>query len=140
MKLRIPALALAGVAIGFVGFSASQAENARSPKAEQKLARALQGRTAGPAINCISNFRGQARMQVVDDDTILFRDSGTVYVQRPNSSCSGIEDGKYSLVTRKYGTQQICSGDINQLVDVSTGFHAGSCTFGPFVPYRKGRS
>ena len=140
MKLRIPALALVGAAVAVAAFSASQAEVARSPKAEQKLARALAGRTAGPAVNCISNFRGQSRMQVVNDDTILFRDGGTVYVQRPNSACSGIEDGKYSLVTRKYGTQQICSGDINQLVDVGTGFHAGSCTFGPFVPYRKVRT
>ena len=140
MKLRIPTLTIIGAVASLATLSASQAEVARSPKASQKLAQALQGRTAGPPVSCISNIRGQAKMRVIDDGTILFRDQSIIYLQQPRSECSGIEDGKYSLITRKFGTGQICSGDINQLVDVGTGFQAGFCTFGPFVPYRKERS
>ena len=137
MKLRIPTLTMIGAVAALATLSASQAEVSLSPKASQKLARELQGRTAGSAVNCISNIRGQAKMRIIDDSTIVFRDQSTVYLQRPRGECHGIEDGKYSLVTRKFGTGQICSGDINQLVDVGTGFQAGFCTFGPFVPYRR---
>jgi hypothetical protein len=139
VKLRIPTLTLFGAIAAIAVLSASQAEVGLSPKASQKLARALEGRTAGPPVNCISNIRGQAHMRVIDDGTILFRDQSTIYLQQPRSECSGIEDGKYSLITRKFGTGQICSGDINQLVDIGTGFQAGYCTFGPFVPYRRTR-
>jgi len=139
MKLRIPTLTMVSAVAALTTLSASQAETGLSPKASQKLAQQLQGRSAGPPVNCVPNIRGQAHMRVIDDSTILFRDQSTIYLQRPRNACHGIEDGKYSLITRKFGSQQICSGDINQLVDVGTGFHAGFCTFGPFVPYRRAR-
>lgn len=106
--------------------------------AAQELAKALEGRTAGPAVNCIPNFQGKSRMEVIDDGTILFREGGTVYVQKPRQRCDRIKDGGYVLVTRQYGNQQFCSGDINQLIDANTGVFGGDCVFGPFVPYRKG--
>ena len=78
-------------------------------------------------------------MQVIDDNTILFRDGGTIYLQRPRSTCRGIEYGGYTLVSRMYGDQRLCSGDIQQLVELQTGIHGGTCVFSQFVPYRKGR-
>lgn len=137
MKLRVPTVTMIGALCALATLSASQAEVAPTPAASQKLAKALEGRTAGPAVNCIPNIRGQAKMRVIDDWTILFRDQSTIYLQKPRSECVGIEDGKYALVTRKFGSGEICSGDINQLVDVGTGFQAGHCTFGEFVPYRR---
>jgi hypothetical protein len=109
-----------------------------SAKAEQKLAEALVGRTAGPAVSCIQNLRGRSSMEVIDDSTLLFRDGGVVYVQKPKGSCAPISRGHYALVTRKSGSTRYCEGDAGQLIDQTTGIYGGSCIFGPFVPYRKG--
>ena len=138
MRLRIsilPALC-ASLLIGSSAVAPAQ-ESEVSSKSAQKLARALQGRTAGPEVSCIPNWRGQSDMEVIDDNTILFEDGAVVYLQKPRSSCDGIEADRYTLVVRQVGTGRICSGDINELVDASTGFYGGSCVFGPFVPYRK---
>ena len=137
MRIRISTLApLAAIAAAACSTTPAQQE-ARSPKAEQELAEALQGRSVGPAVNCIPNLRGNSRMEVVDDFTILFRDGATVYVQNPRGGCPGIDGRGYTLVSRKVGSNQICSGDINQLVDLQTGTPGGVCVFGPFIPYRK---
>ena len=138
MKLRfsiVPALCAALVITSSAIAPAKETD--RSSKAAQKMAKALNGRTAGPEVSCIPNWRGQSDMEVIDDNTILFEDGGIVYVQKPRASCDGLERDKYTLVVRQYGSGRLCSGDINQLVDSSTGFYGGSCVFGPFVPYRK---
>jgi hypothetical protein len=137
MKPRVSAMVLLAATAGALSISSLPARETPSEKSAQELARALQGRTAGQPVTCIPNFRGQARMEVIDDGTILFREGSTLYLQRPSSECRGIDDGGYTLVSRHYGNQQLCSGDIQQLVELTTGIQAGSCTFGPFVPYRK---
>ena len=137
MTLRVSAMIGLAAATGALSFSSLPAKEVPSAKSAQQLARALQGRAAGQPVSCIPNFRGQARMEVIDDNTILFRDGGTVYLQRPRSSCAGIDHGRFTLVSRLYGDQRLCSGDIQQLVDLQTGFFGGSCVFSEFVPYRK---
>ena len=42
-----------------------------------------------------------------------------------------------SLIRASFGTTRICSGDINNIVDVRTGFGTGACTYREFIPYRK---
>lgn len=76
-------------------------------------------------------------MEVIDDATILFRERDVIYVQNLPGRCPGIANGAYTLVTRQHGSTQLCEGDINQLVELTTGAQGGSCVFGPFVPYRK---
>lgn len=138
MKLRTSILPLAGLAFGAVALAntpAAQVE--RSPEAAAKLAKRLQGRTEGAPVSCIPNFRGNSRMEVIDAQTLLFRDGSTVYIQQPVGRCDRLDDDGYALVNRKAGGTQICSGDINELIDLSTGVYGGSCIYGPFVPYRK---
>ena len=113
--------------------SGSTAQQSRSPKSEQQLANALAGRTAGSPVDCISE---RSRMQVVDDWTILFRDRGVVYVQEPRGGCHGLSNNM-SLIRDQFGTTRLCQGDINNIVDVRTGFGTGACTYSKFVPYRK---
>jgi hypothetical protein len=138
MKYRVSAM-VAGLAaascLAAVAVSAGEVE--RSEKASQQLANALQGRTAGAPVNCIPNYQGKSRMEVIDDSTILFRDHGTVYVQVPRGKCHGLESGGVTLITRQYGSTQLCSGDINEMIQPTTGIGFGSCVYGPFVPYRK---
>jgi len=130
-------LAASGFALVATGGSAPS-EITHSPKAQKELDKALAGRTPGRAIQCMYNYPA-AKMQVIDDWTILFKERGghTVYVQNPRGGCPGLGVPGYTLVTREIGVNQMCSGDIGNLVDLRTGTGGGSCVFGPFLPYTK---
>lgn len=136
MNLRIPLVA-ASAALIAGSCSTTPAQEARTPKAEQRLAEAIDGRVAGPPVDCMPNYRSATQMQIIDDNTLVFHDGNTVYVQNPPGGCRGLGIGGYTLVTRQFGASQICRGDINNLVDIRNGMLGGSCVFGPFIPYRK---
>ena len=132
-----PSLSFLGiVGAGLAGCSTAPAEMTRSPAAQRELAEALAGRTPGPPVRCLPSTAAR-NMQIVDDWSILFKDGRTVYVQNPRGGCRGIGSRSNVLVTRLYGTNQLCSGDINHLVDPSTGIQGGACVFSEFVPYTK---
>ena len=133
MNLRTSLLTAFGAAAVLAGTATVVAQQGPAPESAQKLAKALAGRTAGQPVDCINE---RSKMQVVDDGTILFRDRGIVYVQQPHGGCYGLSSGM-SLIRASFGTTRICSGDINQIVDVRTGFGTGACTYSEFIPYRK---
>jgi hypothetical protein len=136
MSVRVSTILALGATAALASCSTAPAQESRSPQAAQQLASALAGRTQGRPINCIPNYR-TSQMQVIDDWTILFRDGRTIYVQNPRGGCRGIARGSTILVSRLHGGTQLCSGDIQQLVDSSTRMPQGSCVFGPFVPYTR---
>ena len=111
-------------------------QETRSPRAQRELADALAGRVAGKPVTCLPNYRAD-NMQIIDDWTILFRDGRTIYLQNPRGGCPGIGNRRNVLVTRLFGTTQLCSGDISHLVDPSTGMQGGACVFSEFVPYTR---
>ena len=114
---------------------APYAAEPRTAKAESKLTRALEGKVAGAAINCLPSYRAND-MTIIDDGTLLFRQgSATVYRNDPPGGCSRLGDGTYTLVTRTMGGS-LCRGDIAQVVDLPSGMTVGSCSMGEFVPYR----
>ena len=131
-------IAVGGAAL-LASCSTAPVQETRSPKAERQLAAALAGRTAQPPVRCLPSYR-TTQMEVVDDWTILYKDGRTTYVQNPRGGCRGLGIGGYTMVTRQFGTNQICDGDFSQLVDLRTGMNGGSCVFGPFTPYTKPRS
>jgi hypothetical protein len=137
MNLRFPLLIATG-AVAMLGAASAAQQATRTPEAQQKLSKALAGRVAGQPLNCINDFRSEIRMTVIDDYTLLFRDHGVVYVQQPPGGCANISNKTNALTTRRSSTNQLCAGDINQVVQPSSGIFRGSCAFGPFVPYRKG--
>ena len=130
MNLRASSLMIVAAALLAGG---SQAQQSPPPGTSPKLDRALAGRTAGQPIDCITH---RAKMQVVDDWTILFRDRGIVYVQHPRGGCHGLDNGM-TLIRDQFATPRMCAGDINQIVDVRTGFGTGACVYSEFIPYRK---
>jgi len=137
MKGRQAALPIGlSAALLVTACSATPAQPIRSPQASRELAKALAGYTVGPPVRCIPNSP-TTRMQVIDDGTILFRGARTIYLQTPPGGCFGIGNQLSTLVTQVWGVNQLCQGDINRLVDLSTGIGGGSCVFGPFVPYTK---
>ena len=137
MSVRISTVLALGAAATLASCStAPPVPQGRSPQAAQELARALAGRTQGRPMTCIPNYR-TSQMEVIDDWTILVKDGRTVYVQNPRGGCRGLERGSTVLVSRLFGGTQLCSGDIQQLVDSSSRMTVGSCVFGPFVPYTR---
>lgn len=138
MKHSVPSLTVLGGAMLIAGCSTAPYAEVRDPKAQQELAQALAGRAAQPSVSCLPNYR-TTQMEVIDDWTILYRYGRTTYVQNPRGGCRGLTNGTYTMVTRQYGTHQLCSGDISQLVDLRTGMGGGSCVFGPFTPYTQMR-
>lgn len=139
--MNIAATMLIGLcgSLAVAACTTAPAQETRSPRAQRELAEALAGRTQGPPVRCLPNYRAD-QMQVIDDYTILFRDGRTIYVQNPRGGCPGLGGGSRTLVTRQFGTSQLCDGDINHTVDLTSGMQGGSCVFGPFVPYTKPRS
>lgn len=136
MKRLIPrGLAISAIAL-LCACSTAPAEYTRTAEAQQELDKALAGHVAGKPVSCIPNYRAND-MRIIDDWTILFEDGRTTYLQTPRGGCPGIDSHRNTLVTKLRGTNQLCSGDIHQLVDLPLGMWSGSCVFGPFTPYTR---
>ncbi|MDQ3074334.1 MAG: hypothetical protein M3Q88_01810 [Pseudomonadota bacterium] len=107
----------------------------RDPRGDIRLAQALAGKVADRPVSCLPRYRNNDP-EVIDRDTILYRDGRTSYVQHTNGSCYpyGPRGGTY-LVIKKVGNAGLCRGDIAQVVSTSGSF-AGSCSFNDFIPYR----
>ncbi len=109
----------------------------RSPQAEQHLQQLLTGKVAGAPQSCLPSHRS-SDMVVIDDQTVLFRDGGRrVWRTEMRDGCTRLGSSHYALVTRSFGGPGLCSGDIAQLADLSTGMIVGSCSWGEFVPYTR---
>lgn len=135
MNARTLGLCLSAAAI-LAACSTAPAEPTRSPMAQKELADALAGRVAGKPVNCIPTYRADD-MQIIDDWTILFKDGSTIYVQNPRGGCPGIGSHRNVLISRPMPSSQLCSGDIQQLFDPTSGIGGGACVFSEFVPYTK---
>ncbi len=135
--MRFPlfaALALAAAAAAPA--AAEQRGDTVQARGEARLARALQARTAGTPQNCIRLNMARSS-EVIPGTAIVYRQGSRLWVNRPN----GAEalDGDTILVTRTT-LNQLCSIDIVNLVDRTSGIWRGSVGLNQFVPYdRPGR-
>lgn len=107
----------------------------RTARQQQSFDKALAGKVAGKPESCLSLQRSND-MQVIDDDTIIYRDGRTTYVNKPLGSCNNLGNGSYALVTRSGNGSMLCRGDISEVRDMTAGITVGSCALGEFVPYR----
>ena len=121
--------------IGLCACATASEPTQRSAQAQATYDRMLAGKVAGKAEKCLPTYRSND-MTVIDDDTILFRDGRTVYVNQPLGGCMNLHQSGRALVTRNVGPQ-LCRGDIATVVDNTSGITVGSCSLGDFVPYRK---
>ena len=128
MRKLIP-LAVAAIA---AATGVSQAAAKASP--EVRLERALEGRVAGAPVDCI-NLRNVRSSQIIDRTAIVYDAGSTVYVNHPRGGAQSL-DGWDTLVTKTHSSQ-LCSIDIVDLYDITSGFQTGVVFLGEFVPYTK---
>ncbi len=106
----------------------------RSARAQKTYDGMLAGKVAGEPVRCLPTFRSND-LVAIDENTILFRDGRTVYVNHPLGNCYGLGRFNNTLVTKTLGGN-LCRGDLARVVDLTTGVNAGNCALGDFVPYR----
>lgn len=101
---------------------------------EERLAKLLDGRVAGPPQDCIQ-LSTVSSSQVIDKTAIVYRIGSTLWVNRPEGGAGSLDDDDI-LITR-LSTGQLCSIDTVQLQDRGSNMYNGFVSLGKFVPYRR---
>jgi hypothetical protein len=125
----ITALATAGLLV------AGTAQAAQKTPAE-RLAKALEGRTAGKPVDCIM-LRDIQSSQIIDDTAILYSVGRTLYVNKPTSGANFLNSS--TIMVTDTHSPQLCSIDIVRLVDSGSRMQSGTVGLGEFVPYTKAK-
>jgi len=130
--MKTLATILAGAALALTGATAVLA---KSPEEnEARLARMLEGRTAGEPVNCISAINSN-RMEVIEHVGIVYDAGNTIYVARPTDPR---QLGRNDVVVINRFGGQLCTTDVIRTVDRYQGFTTGAVFLDDFVPYTKG--
>ncbi len=129
--MKTLATILAGAALALAGGTAVSAKSAEQNEA--KLARMLEGRTAGEPVNCISALRSN-RIQVIEHVGIVYDAGDTIYVARPSDPR---QLGRDDIVVINRFSSQLCTNDLIRTVDRYQGFTTGAVFLDHFVPYTK---
>jgi hypothetical protein len=130
--MKTLALILAGAALALGGTTAATAET-RAERAEAKLARMLEGLTAGEPVKCISALRSH-HIQVIEHIGIVYDAGDTIYVARATDP-DALDYWEVPVIER-FGSQ-LCSNDVMRTVDRSGGYVTGPLFLEDFVPYTK---
>jgi hypothetical protein len=106
----------------------------RAAAGAAKLDKALTGRIAGEPVRCI-NLRDIRSSTVFDRTAILYEVGGKLYLNRPTSGASSLDDDDI-LLTNTVGSQ-LCNLDMVRMIDRGANFPRGFVSLGKFVPYTK---
>ena len=101
---------------------------------EERLAQALEGRTAGEPVDCIQ-LRTVRSSRIIDRTAILYDAGGTIYVNRPRNGAESLDSD--DIMVTKTHSSQLCSIDVVTLQDTASRMQRGVVFLGAFVPYRK---
>jgi hypothetical protein len=133
MRLAI----LAGMA-ALAGCAASpQMQASQQARSEREIARALDGRLAGAPVDCISD-RGMQGPQVIDANTILYRESGRrIWRNDLEAACPALSPTT-TMIVEIHGAQ-LCRNDRFRVVEPGTSIPSAYCRLGRFTPYMRER-
>ena len=126
-------LILAGAALALTGATAATAGQTAAEKSEAKLARMLEGRTAGEPVTCITALRSN-RIQVLEHVGIVYDAGDTIYVARVTDPDT-LNHWEVPVIDR-FGSR-LCSNDMIRTVDRTGGFVTGPLFIEDFVPYTR---
>jgi hypothetical protein len=126
--IKILALSAAALVVSANALAAGKDD----PAAE--LAKLLEGRVAGPPVNCISLSQVQGT-RVIDHTAIVYDFGTTIYVNYPRGSANSLSSDDI-LLTKTYSTQ-LCKMDIVRMVDRTGHFPKSFVSLGQFIPYKR---
>ena len=129
--MKTLATILAGAALALTGTSVAVAKNAEQNEA--KLARMLEGRTAGEPVSCIAAMNS-TRIEVIEHVAIVYDSGDTIYVARPTDPR---QLGRNDIVVIDRFGGQLCHNDVIRTVDRYQGFTTGAVFLNEYVPYTK---
>lgn len=100
---------------------------------QEELADVIGDRVAQAPVDCVStSVLDQPR--IIDKQTIVYRRTGTIYVNRLRSQCPGL-DRHTTLITEVHGGQ-LCHHDLISTLDPGATIPGPKCQLGQFVPYK----
>ena len=129
MLFRTAALALTALAL-------SSPAAAGKTTGQEKLAKLLDGRTAGEPTNCVPH-RASARLYVIDETALVYDTGSTIYVnytQHPES----LDDGDYLVV--RDPSPSLCRTTQITTRDRSGNMFSGVVFLSDFIPYKRVKS
>ena len=130
--MKTLAAILAGAALTLTGTAVSAATTAE--KGEARLARMLEGRTAGEPVGCITTMRNND-LQVIDEVGLVYDAGETVYVARPADP--RMLRRTDTLVIDRFSPSRLCVDEPIRTVDRHGGYFTGVVFLQDFVPYTK---
>lgn len=131
--MRVAYMALAALSLSLAGGAMAADTSAQ----EAKLAKALEGRTAGEPVDCIMQHEIRSS-RIFDGVGILYElSNGTYYLNRPKSGASSLHWSNILLTDTH--SNQLCSIDTVKLLDSSTRMQMGFVGLDKFVPYPRPR-
>jgi hypothetical protein len=121
-------------AMALIGCTSSTFQSQSIARADRDLADALKDLTPGAPTTCIhaSSVDGP---QVIDHDTVLYREGRTVWRNDLPSECRNMERGNTLIVEVNGG--QMCQNDRFRVIEPGSTIPGPTCRFGKFTPYRK---
>ena len=131
MRKHLATLAIIAAAAGMV---AVPLEAKPRQSGEERLAKMLDGRTAGAPQNCIFTS-GNSNLTVIDKTAIVYRSGGKLWVNR-TANPEDIDDDDI-LVIRRFSGSSLCRQDMITLTDRTSGMFSGALFLRDFVPYEK---
>ena len=100
---------------------------------EAQLANLIDGRTGGAPVSCIS-LREIRSIRIIEGTAIVYRAGSTLYVNRPRTGMESVRKGD-ALLGRPFSSR-LCSTEVLQVFDPTTGIARDSVFLDEFVPYR----
>ena len=120
--------------VGSLLLASAAADAAPRTDPQARLARALEGRTAGEPVNCIS-LRRIRSSQIIEKTAILYDAGGTIYVNRPRGGAESLD--RHDVLVTKTQSSQLCSIDTVDLYDSASRMFRGVVFLDQFIPYRR---
>ena len=123
--MRLPLLALI-----LTGCATTASEPFSDP---QGLAKAIGPRIASGETSCVSTSL-LSDTQVIDGSTIIYGRVGTIYVNRMERPCPGLDPTDTLITDIKGG--QLCRNDMIRVLEPGSTIPGGFCRLGSFTTYR----
>jgi len=133
----IPMALLAPLLVGCTANAMEASHSASDSLSEhdqRRMSALLNGKTPGDPQPCITT-RPNTQSSIIGNQAILYRVGRTVYRNDLDGACPILRSSS-TLVSQRYGSSRLCSGEIMQIMDPHSGVSFGSCVLGEFTPYR----